>query len=89
MIKKTKDAVSIISDKIQNALEYNMNLVDGYTPIKLTSIEISRGLMNQINKDERFMADVYADLLLAYGEGFDWRTKDNEDMGCYLFINYK
>lgn len=89
MIKKTKDAVSIISDKIQNALEYNMNLVDGYTPIKLTSIEISRGLMNQINKDERFMADVYADLLLAYGEGFDYKTKDNEDMGCYLFINYK
>lgn len=89
MIKKTKDAVSKISGKIQNALEYNMNLVDGCTPIKLTSIEISRGLMNQINKDERFMADVYADLLLAYGEAFDWRTQDNEDMGCYLFINYK
>lgn len=89
MIKKTKDAVSLISEKIQNDFEYNMNLVDGYTPIKLTSIEISRGLMNHIRKNEEFMMDVYGELLLAYGEGFEYKVQDNDDSGCYLFIYYK
>lgn len=89
MIKKTKDAVHIISNGIQKALDYNLNLVEGETPIKKTSLEISRGLMNHINKDEAFMCDVYADLLLSFGECFTYTTQDNEDMGCYLYIYYK
>ena len=89
MIKKTKDAANIISNGIQNALEYNLNLVDGETPIKMSSFEISRGLLNAINKDEAFMADVYANLLLAFGECFTYKTQDNEDLGCYLYIYYK
>lgn len=89
MIKRTKDAVPDISKRIKEALEYNLNIADGETPIKLSSIEISRGLMNLINKDESFMADVYSSLSLSYGDGFSWRTQDNEDMGCFLYINYK
>ena len=88
MIKKTKDAVSKISDIIQDCLEYNLVEIDGNDPIKMTSVEISRGLMNHIKKNEKFMMDVYAELLLAYGEAFKWRIQDNEDMGCFLFINY-
>lgn len=89
MIKRTKDAVSVISKRIQEALEYNLNIADGETPIKLSSIEISRGLMNLINKDDGFMSEVYSSLSLPYGESFDYRTQDNEDMGCFLYINYK
>lgn len=89
MIKKTKDAAQIISNGIQKALDFNLNLVEGETPIKMSTFEISRGLMNAINKDEAFMCDVYADLLLAFGECFTYKTQDNEDMGCYLYIYYK
>ena len=89
MIKRTKNAVLDISKRIQEALEYNLNIADGETPIKLSSIEISRGLMNLINKDDGFMSEVYSSLSLSYGDGFSWRTQDNEDMGCFLYINYK
>ena len=86
MIKKTKNAVSEVSEAIKKDLEYNSKNADS---IKLTSIEISRGLMNLINKDDEFMSKVYSSLSLPYGEGFSWRTQDNEDMGCFIFIYYK
>lgn len=86
MIKKTKNAVSEVSETIRKCLEYNSRNV---SPIKLSSIEISRGLMNLINKNDGFMSEVYSSLSLPYGKGFSWRTQDNEDMGCFIFINYK
>lgn len=50
MIKKTKDYPKLIADKIREALEYNEDLdknpKEGYTPIQMTSIEISKGLYN-------------------------------------------
>lgn len=44
MIKKTKDYPKQIADKIKSALEYNKE--NPQSPIKLTQIEISRGLCN-------------------------------------------
>lgn len=46
MIKKTKDYPKQIAEKIQKALEYNKAVKEPYTPIKITQIEISRGLYN-------------------------------------------
>lgn len=86
MIKKTKNAVSDVSEIIKKDLEYNSK---NDSSIKLTLIEISRGLMNLINKGDGFMSEVYSSLSLPYGEGFSWRTQDNEDMGCFIFIYYK
>ena len=86
MIKKTKNAVSDVSEIIKKDLEYNSK---NDSSIKLTLIEISRGLMNLINKNDGFMSEVYSSLSLPYGEGFSWRTQDNEDMGCFIFVYYK
>jgi hypothetical protein len=86
MIKRTKNAVSEVSEIIKKDLEYNSK---NASPIKLTLIEISRGLMNLIDKNDGFMSEVYSSLSLPYGEGFSWRTQDNEDMGCFIFIYYK
>ena len=46
MIKKTKDYPKQIAEKIQKALDYNKTVKEPYTPIKITQIEISRGLYN-------------------------------------------
>ena len=46
MIKKTKDYPIQIAEKIQDALEYNKAVKEPYTPIQITTIEISRGLYN-------------------------------------------
>lgn len=46
MIKKTKDYPKQIAEKIQKALEYNKAVKAHNTPIKITQIEISRGLYN-------------------------------------------
>ena len=86
MIKRTKNAVSEVSEIIKKDLEYNSK---NASSIKLTLIEISRGLMNLIDKNDGFMSEVYSSLSLPYGDGFSWRTQDNEDMGCFIFIYYK
>ena len=46
MIKKTKDYPKQIAENIQKALDYNKTVKEPYTPIKITQIEISRGLYN-------------------------------------------
>ena len=46
MIKKTKDYPEKITNKIREALDYNKNVKEPYTPIKLQQILISRGLYN-------------------------------------------
>lgn len=46
MIKKTKDYPKQIAENIQEALDYNKTVKEPYTPIKITQIEISRGLYN-------------------------------------------
>lgn len=46
MIKKTKDYPKQIAEKIQKALDYNKTVKEPNTLIKITSIEISRGLYN-------------------------------------------
>ena len=87
MLKKTKDAASELADVIREALEYNANLSEGENPIRLTQVEISRGLMNFINRKDSLKNDV-SKLLNGHGDAFEWKTQDNEDMGCFLFINY-
>lgn len=46
MIKKTKDYPKKIAENIQKALDYNKTVKEPNTPIKITQIEISRGLYN-------------------------------------------
>lgn len=46
MIKKTKDYPKQIAENIQKALDYNKTVKEPNTPIKITQIEISRGLYN-------------------------------------------
>ena len=46
MIKKTKDYPKQIAEKIQSALDYNKTVKEPNTPIKITQIEITRGLYN-------------------------------------------
>ena len=44
MLKRTKDAFKQIAEKIEHAYEYNKT--NQQSPIKLVSVEISRGLYN-------------------------------------------
>lgn len=46
MIKKTKDYPMKIANKIKEAIEYNKNVKEPYTPIKTIQIFISKGLFN-------------------------------------------
>lgn len=49
MIKKTKDHLELIANKVKSALDYNKE--NPQSPIKLTDIEISRGLYNHFIKN--------------------------------------
>lgn len=46
MIKKTKDYPKKIAENIQKALDYNKTVKEPNTLIKITQIEISKGLYN-------------------------------------------
>lgn len=80
MIKKTKDCYKQIAEKIIKALDYNKE--NSNSPIKLVSIEISRGLYN-------VGADVIRKKVMEeVGEVQDdikFKVQDN-DWECKLFI---
>lgn len=80
MIKKTKDAFKQIAEHIKNAFEYNKS--NPQSPIKLVSLEISRGLYNL--GDEEISKKVKEEI---DGE-FKLHTNDHDDY-IMLFIKLK
>ena len=92
MIKKTKDYMELIASKVKSALDYNEELEknpkEGYTPIKLTDIEISRGLYNYFIKNG-IPADFICNKLgITYGIGVtEISIYDNGDY-CHMYVRY-
>ena len=86
MIKKTKDYMELIANKIQSALDYNKE--NPQSPIKLTDIEISRGLYNHFINNG-IPADFICNKLdITYGIGVtEISIYDNGDY-CHMFIKY-
>ena len=80
MIKKNKYTYKLIAENIQYALNYNKEHMD--SPIKLVSIEVSRGVYN-IGED-KIMNEVGK---LVEGS-FSLRLKDN-DYYCCIFVTIK
>lgn len=80
MIKKNKDTYKLIAENIQYALNYNKEHAD--SPIKLVSIEVSRGVYNI--GEEKIMNEVKK---LVEGS-FSLRLKDN-DYYCCIFVTIK
>lgn len=87
MIKKTKDYPEKIANKIMEALEYNKNVKEPYTPIKLQQILISRGLYNCGSMAIR--DKVCEELgIKPCDADFSFKVYDNVDYQ-YLLIEYK
>lgn len=86
MIKKTKDYMELIASKVKSALDYNKE--NPQSPIKLTDIEISRGLYNHFIKNG-IPADFICNKLgITYGIGVtEISIYDNGDY-CHMFIKY-
>lgn len=80
MIKKNKDTYNAIAENIKYALDYNKEHAD--SPIKLVSIEVSRGVYNI--GEEKIMNEVKK---LVEGN-FSLRLKDN-DYYCCIFVTIK
>ena len=80
MIKKTKDAFKQIAEKIEHAYEYNKT--NQQSPIKLVSIEISRGLYNLGDEeiDKKVREEIDGD--------FKLHTNDHDDY-IMLFVKIK
>lgn len=80
MLKRTKDAFKQIAEKIEHAYEYNKT--NQQSPIKLVSIEISRGLYNLGDEeiDKRVREEIDGD--------FKLHTNDHDDY-VMLFIKIK
>ena len=77
MIKKTKDCFKQIASEIENAYEFNKN--NPSSPIKLVSLEISRGLYN-IGDEE-----IYKRVKEEIDGNFKLHTNDKGDY-VMLFI---
>lgn len=89
MIKKTKDYPKQIAEKIQKALDYNKTVKEPYTPIKITQIEISRGLYNHFIKSGIPSVIICNQLGITYGiEVTEMSIYDNDEY-CQMFIKYK
>ena len=76
MIKKSKTCHLEIADKIKDALEFNKEHIDN--PIRLVSIEITRGVYNMGDKLVELVSQEVNDPLVEY------RLKDNEDRGIFF-----
>lgn len=77
MIKKTKDAFKQIANEIEKAVNYNEN--NPSSPVKIISIEISRGLYNL--GDEEICKKVKEEI----DSDFKLHTNDHDDY-ILLFI---
>lgn len=86
MIKKTKDYMELIASKVKSALVYNKE--NPQSPIKLTDIEISRGLYNHFIKNG-IPADFICNKLgITYGIGVtEISIYDNGDY-CHMYVRY-
>jgi hypothetical protein len=80
MIKKTKDAFKQIAEKIEHAYEYNKT--NQQSPIKLVSIEISRGLYNLGDEE------IYKRVKEEIDGDFKLHTNDHDDY-IMLFVKIK
>lgn len=80
MIKKTKDAFKQIAEKIEHAYEYNKT--NQQSPIKLVSIEISRGLYNLGDEE------IYKRVKEEIDGDFKLHTNDHDEY-IMLFIKLK
>lgn len=80
MIKKTKDAFKQIAEKIEHAYEYNK--ANQQSPIKLVSIEISRGLYNLGDEE------IYKRVKEEIDGDFKLHTNDHDDY-VMLFVKIK
>ncbi len=80
MIKKTKDAFKQIAEKIEHAYEYNK--ANQQSPIKLVSIEISRGLYNLGDEE------IYKRVKEEIDGDFKLHTNDHDDY-IMLFVKIK
>ena len=80
MIKKTKDAFKQIAEKIEHAYEYNKT--NQQSPIKLVSIEISRGLYNLGDEE------IYKRVKEEIDGDFKLHTNDHDDY-VMLFVKIK
>lgn len=87
MIKKTKDYPEKIANEIRKALEYNKNVKEPDTPIRLQQIFISRGLYNCGSMTIR---DKVCEALgiKPWDAPFTAKVHDNVDYQ-YLLIEYK
>lgn len=87
MIKKTKDYPKQIAESIQKALEYNKAVKEPNTPIRITSLEITRGLYNCGSIAIR---DKVCEVLgiKPWDAPFTIDVQDN-DFYCQLLIRYK
>lgn len=86
MIKKTKDHLELIANKIQSALDYNKE--NPQSPIKLTQIEISRGLYNHFIKNGIPSVLICNQLGITYGvEVTEMSVHDNDEY-CQMFIRF-
>ena len=86
MIKKTKDHLELIANKVKSALDYNKE--NPQSPIKLTQIEISRGLYNHFNKNGIPSVYICGKLGVTYGQEITEMSIYDNDEYCQLFIRY-
>ena len=87
MIKKTKDYPKQIAEKIQSALDYNKTVIEPNTPIKITQIEITRGLYNcgSIAIRDKVCEELG---IKPWDAPFTIDVHDNDEY-CQLLIRYK
>lgn len=86
MIKKTNDYLELIANKVQSALDYNKE--NPQSPIKLTQIEISRGLYNHFAKNGIPSVAICGKLCITYGiEVSEMSVHDNDEY-YQMFIRY-
>ena len=91
MIKKTKDYPKQIADNIQKALDYNKSVKEPFTPITVTTIDISKGLYNAVRNNgiEPTMILICKELGINYRNApFEIVLYDNGDY-WQMFIKYK
>jgi len=86
MLKKTKDVYKKIAERVSEAIAYNENIKDGFTPINTVYLEISRGLYNC--GTEKILDETIKELGQEKNNAqFYMETHDNEDY-CQLFIRF-
>ena len=85
MLKRTKNAFKQIAEKIEHAYEYNKT--NQQSPIKLVSVEISRGLFNLGDEE---IDKMVREEISNRGWNYDFKLHTNDhDEYIMLFIKLK